>query len=81
MHAVATTKEGIRRWLAASLAPAPDSSVAANLRRGKSPWSDWVHLLWSVWLFITPLFGGGHYTSRFNRSAAGAGRRPAGTPR
>ena len=65
MHAVATTKEGIRRWLAASLAPAPDSSVAANLRRGKSPWSDWVHLLWSVWLFITPLFGGGHYTSRW----------------
>lgn len=42
------------------LAPAPDSSVATALRQGKSPWTDGVHLLWSVWLFITPLFGGGY---------------------
>jgi two-component system sensor histidine kinase DesK len=55
----------IKRWAAASLAPAPDSAVASNLRSGKSPWADWVHLLWSAWLFITPLFGGGHYTSRW----------------
>src|SRR5690606_12465196 len=49
----------------ASLVPAPDSAVACNLRSGKSQWADWVHLLWSAWLFITPLFGGGHYTSRW----------------
>jgi two-component system sensor histidine kinase DesK len=43
------------RWFT----PAPDSGVADDLRRGKSPWADSVHLLWSVWIFITPLFGGG----------------------
>jgi two-component system sensor histidine kinase DesK len=43
------------RWFA----PAPDSGVADDLRRGKSPWADSVHLLWSVWIFITPLFDHG----------------------
>ncbi|WP_027485166.1 sensor histidine kinase [Rhodanobacter sp. OR87] len=45
----------ITRWLA----PAPDSAVADDLRRGKSPWADSVHLLWSLWIFITPLFDHG----------------------
>lgn len=45
----------IARWFV----PAPDSAVADNLRRGKSPWSDGVHLLWSMWIFITPLFDHG----------------------
>jgi two-component system sensor histidine kinase DesK len=53
------------QWAARWLAPAPDSSVACNLRRGKSPWTDGVHLLWSAWIFITPLFGGGHYDWRW----------------
>ncbi|MDQ2702183.1 MAG: sensor histidine kinase [Pseudomonadota bacterium] len=52
----------LRHWVATSLVPAPDSAVACNVRRGKSPWTDAVHLLWSAWLFITPLFGGGNYT-------------------
>src|SRR3546814_3745445 len=43
------------RWFA----PAPDSAVADDLRRGKSPWADNVHLLWSLWIFITPLFDHG----------------------
>lgn len=43
------------RWFA----PAPDSAVADDLRRGKSPWADSVHLLWSLWIFITPLFDRG----------------------
>ena len=42
------------------LSPAPDSAVANAVRRGKSPWIDSVHLLWSVWVFITPLFNGGY---------------------
>jgi two-component system, NarL family, sensor histidine kinase DesK len=45
----------ITRWFA----PAPDSGVADDLRRGKSPWADSVHLLWSMWIFITPLFDHG----------------------
>jgi two-component system sensor histidine kinase DesK len=45
----------IARWFA----PAPDSAVADDLRRGKSPWADSIHLLWSMWIFITPLFDHG----------------------
>jgi two-component system sensor histidine kinase DesK len=58
-------RERLHGWAAASLRYAPDSAVACNVRRGKSPWTDGVHLLWSVWIFITPLFGGGQYTLRW----------------
>lgn len=51
-------------WLASLLRPAPDSSVADNLRRGKPAWADAIHLLWTVWVFMTPLFSGG-YTLRW----------------
>jgi len=44
--------------------PAADSAVADHLRRGTSPWMDAVHLLWSGWVFMTPLFSGG-YTVRW----------------
>src|SRR5690606_29129348 len=47
-------------WLRRAMAPAPDSPVAEDLRRGKSPWTGGVHLLWSLWIFLTPLFGGGY---------------------
>lgn len=46
----------IRAWYT----PAPDSSAADELRRGKSPWA--IHLLWSAWIFITPLFDPQGYT-------------------
>jgi len=38
--------------------PAPDSRVACTVRRGKSSWTDAIHLLWSSWVFITPIFSG-----------------------
>lgn len=47
------------RHLPAWLKPAPDSVVADNLKLGKWPWIDAVHLLWTVWVFLTPMFGGG----------------------
>ncbi|WP_421569987.1 sensor histidine kinase [Stenotrophomonas sp. PD6] len=47
-------------WLAALLRPAPDSAVADNVRRGKPAWSDAVHLLWTGWVFFTPIFGSGY---------------------
>ena len=43
---------------------APDSGVADAIRAGKSPWAEAVHLLWSIWVFITPLFGS-HYSWRW----------------
>lgn len=45
--------------LPAWLSPAPDSQVGIALQRGRSPWLHAIHLLWSVWVFLTPLFGGG----------------------
>jgi two-component system sensor histidine kinase DesK len=46
----------LRSWLT----PAPDSRVAAIQQQGKSVRAEGVHLLWSVWVFITPLMGGGY---------------------
>ncbi|WP_445146289.1 sensor histidine kinase [Dyella sp. Tek66A03] len=53
----------MRKTLRAWFTPAPDSLVAANTQRGRSPWTDAVNLLWSVWVFITPVFD--HYTLRW----------------
>jgi len=51
-------------WLRQHLTPAPDSAAAFDIRRGKSPWTNGIHLLWSLWIFLTPLFGEG-YSSRW----------------
>jgi two-component system, NarL family, sensor histidine kinase DesK len=37
------------------LRPTPDSEAAENIRKGHNPWMDAVHLLWSVWIFFSPL--------------------------
>ena len=47
------------------LRPAPDSTVAIDLRIGKSPWVEAVHLVWSIWVFITPMFVPGGYSLRW----------------
>ena len=47
-------------WLRQHLTPAPDSAAAFDIRRGKSPWTNGIHLLWSLWIFLTPLFGEGY---------------------
>ncbi|MGX9721346.1 sensor histidine kinase [Stenotrophomonas acidaminiphila] len=52
------------RTLPAWLRPAPDSVVADNIKLGRWPWLDAIHLLWTVWVFATPLFAGG-YTWRW----------------
>ena len=41
--------------------PAPDSLVAQDLRLGRSAWTHHIHLVWSIWIFITPAFSGGVY--------------------
>jgi two-component system sensor histidine kinase DesK len=46
----------LHRLFARWLQPAPDSLAAQSIRRGKSPWIDAIHLLWTVWIFITPVF-------------------------
>lgn len=57
MRAMSTLFNAIISWFT----PATDSEAAACMRRGKSPWVDAVHLLWSGWVFITPALGG-HYS-------------------
>jgi two-component system sensor histidine kinase DesK len=49
----------MNRRITAFFSPAPDSLAAATIRRGKSPWVHAVHLLWSFWLFVTPLWSDG----------------------
>lgn len=49
---------GARRWI---LAPAPGSIADQELRLGRSPWLSMIHLVWSVWVFLTPLFSGSEY--------------------
>jgi len=53
----------LARWFA----PAPDSGYADDIRRGRNPLADSVHLLWSLWIFVTPMFERGltGYTSRW----------------
>ena len=58
-------REQFKQAITTGLAPAPDSAAAAQLRRGKSPWTEGVQLLWSAWIFITPLLGGGDYDWRW----------------
>ncbi len=45
-------------WL---FTPARNSIIEHTLRTGRSPWLPFVHLTWSVWVFITPVFGEGEY--------------------
>jgi two-component system sensor histidine kinase DesK len=42
--------------LSSLLHPAPDSLAARSRQRGKSPWIDAIHLLWTAWIFVTPAF-------------------------
>ena len=53
-------RDTVRQWLRAWFTPAPDTLAAISMHKGKSPWVDAVHLLWSVWVFVIPAFD--HYT-------------------
>lgn len=45
------------RWMR----PAPDSLVAQDLRLGRPAWTHYVHLVWTIWIFITPAFSSGEF--------------------
>lgn len=49
------------RWLS----PAPDSQLACSMRRGRAPWVEFIHLAWSVWVFMVPLFSPDGYDRRW----------------
>jgi two-component system sensor histidine kinase DesK len=56
MPGMPAVPSALRRLLVRWFRPAPDSLAAQSIRRGKSPWVDMVHLLWTAWIFITPVF-------------------------
>lgn len=40
----------------AGLRAAPDSVIGLALRQGRPAWSEGIHALWSIWVFIVPMF-------------------------
>ena len=53
--------DAITRWFV----PAPDSMAARSMRKGKSPWVDAVHLLWSAWIFAVPVWSPDGWNARW----------------
>jgi two-component system sensor histidine kinase DesK len=60
MAAVAQHGSGWMKRLIAWFAPEPGSRISEIIQQGKSPWMESVHLLWSAWVFVTPLFDRGY---------------------
>lgn len=58
------TTRAARFFARQGFAPAPDSIAAEAIRVGRSPWKEGVHLLWSFWVFATPMMGG-RYSARW----------------
>jgi two-component system, NarL family, sensor histidine kinase DesK len=50
-------RPALPRWLHAS----PGSIAAQERLLGRSPWTNFVHLVWSVWVFLTPAFSTGSF--------------------
>ncbi|ADV28459.1 integral membrane sensor signal transduction histidine kinase [Pseudoxanthomonas suwonensis 11-1] len=47
------------------LRPAPDSMAGCAMRRGRPAWSEYVHVVWSIWVFIVPVFTPDGYDRRW----------------
>ena len=60
MAAIRNMDSGAMNRLIAWFLPQPGSRVSEIKQQGKSPWAESVHLLWSAWVFITPLFDRGY---------------------
>ncbi|MGN6705427.1 MAG: sensor histidine kinase [Rhodanobacter sp.] len=55
----------MHRRIVQFLTPAPDSVAARGMHRGKSPWVDAVHLLWSAWVFVVPVWDAEGWSARW----------------
>ncbi|VXC04731.1 Two-component sensor histidine kinase [Luteimonas sp. 9C] len=49
----------------AGLRAAPDSIIGSALRQGRPVWSEGIHVLWSVWVFVVPMFSPQGYDLRW----------------
>jgi len=50
-------RPALPRWLHAS----PGSIAAQERMLGRSSWTNFVHLVWSIWVFLTPAFSSGEF--------------------
>jgi len=64
MAAIVSWGPGWMNRLVTWFAPEPGSRISEIIQQGKSPRMESVHLLWSAWIFVTPLFDRG-YTWRW----------------
>lgn len=56
-----TMNQRLRKFFAM----APDSMAAGSVNKGKSPWVDAIHLLWSAWIFVVPVWNSGGWNARW----------------
>ncbi|WP_394003608.1 sensor histidine kinase [Luteimonas sp. WGS1318] len=49
----------------AGLRAAPDSIIGSALRQGRPAWSEGIHVFWSVWVFVVPMFSPYGYDLRW----------------
>ena len=55
----------LHRLLVRGFQPVSDPLAVQGIRKGKSPWVDMVHLLWTALIFITPAFDSGAWNLRW----------------
>ena len=55
----------MRGPLPAWIKPAPDSLLAGSQRRGQPAWSEFIHVLWTMWVFVVPAFTPQGYDARW----------------
>ena len=45
--------------------PAPDSVLGLALAQGRPAWGELIHVMWSVWVFVVPMFSPYGYDLRW----------------
>jgi two-component system sensor histidine kinase DesK len=53
------------RFLPRWIRVAPDSLLATSQRRGQPEWIEFIHVLWTIWVFVVPVFTPQGYDARW----------------
>ena len=55
----------IATWCSRARQPAPDSVLGLALAQGRPAWGELIHVMWSVWVFVVPMFSPYGYDLRW----------------
>ena len=55
----------VATWWARARRPAPDSVLGLALAQGRPAWGELIHVMWSVWVFVVPMFSPYGYDLRW----------------